>query len=94
MQVSNSGFLEKVFENLKNLAEDAHPLEIQAHKTNILIWGLFMSTTMRAAIHLGPNYTDILEVTQILITEILNVKTIDCTFASWSTSSLAHDQAI
>ena len=41
MQISDSGYLEKVLKNMKkkvNLAEDAQPLGIQAHKTNILIW--------------------------------------------------------
>ena len=41
MQISDSGYLEKVYENLKkkvNLAEDAQPLGIQAHKTNMWTW--------------------------------------------------------
>ena len=37
------------------LAEDAPPFGIEALKTSVLIWGLFMSTTMKAT-HLGPNY--------------------------------------
>ena len=44
-----------------NLAEDAPPLGIRAHRTNILIWRLFMSASMMAAIQLGPDYTQILE---------------------------------
>ena len=35
---------------------------IEALKTKVLIWGLFMSTTVKAAIHLRPNYVEILEV--------------------------------
>ena len=35
---------------------------IEALKTNALIWGLFMSTSMKAAVHLGPNYIENLEV--------------------------------
>ena len=31
-------------------------------KTNVLIWGLFRSTTMKAAVHLGPNDIENLEV--------------------------------
>ena len=27
-------------------------------KTNVLIWGLVMSTTMKALVHLGPNYNE------------------------------------
>ena len=26
--------------------------------TNVLMWGLFISSSMKAAIHLGPKYTD------------------------------------
>ena len=29
---------------------------------NVLIWGLFMSTTKKASVHLGPNYNENLEV--------------------------------
>ena len=29
---------------------------MQAYKTNVLILGMFMSSSMQAAIHLGPNY--------------------------------------
>ena len=27
-------------------------------KTNVLIWGLFMSTTTKASVHLGPSYSE------------------------------------
>ena len=29
---------------------------LQAYKTNVLIWGMFMTSSMKAAFHLGPNY--------------------------------------
>ena len=29
---------------------------MQASTTNVLIWGMFMSSSMKAAIHLGPDY--------------------------------------
>ena len=29
--------------------------------TNVLIWGLFMSTTKKALVHLGPGYNENLE---------------------------------
>ena len=35
---------------------------IEALKTNVLIWVLFMPTTLKVVIHLGPNYVEILEV--------------------------------
>ena len=58
LQISDHRYLEKVFKNLRkklNLAGDAPVIGIEASKTNVLIWGLFMSTTVEAAIHLGPN---------------------------------------
>ena len=51
-------YLEKVFKTLRqtlNLPEDAQVLNEQ---TNVLIWGLFMSTMMKASVHLGPSYND------------------------------------
>ena len=62
MQISDHRYVEKVFKNLRqklNLGEEALVLDL---KTNVLIWGLFMSTTMKAPVHLGPNYNEILEV--------------------------------
>ena len=35
---------------------------MEALKTNVLIWGMFMSSSMKAAIHLGPNCLANLEV--------------------------------
>ena len=58
MQISDNQYLKKVFENLRqklNLSDDADVLN---EKTNVLIWGLFKSTTMEASAHLGPNYNE------------------------------------
>ena len=61
---------------------------------------------MKAAIHMGPGYTEILkstrlqnlfDITQKLMHkqgEILNVKWFECASLSWTRSSLTHDQAI
>ena len=65
MQISDHRYLEKVFKNVRkklNLAEVAPALGVEALKTNVLIWGLLMSTTTKAAVHLGPNYVENLEV--------------------------------
>ena len=62
VHISDQRYLEKVFTNLRqkfNLAEEAPVLDL---KTNVLIWGLCMSTTMKAAVHVGPNYTENLEI--------------------------------
>ena len=55
VEISDHRYLERVFKNLRqklDLAKEAPVLDL---KTNILISGLFMSTTMKAAVHLGPN---------------------------------------
>ena len=62
VQISDHRYLEKVFKNQRQkfiLAEVAPVLDL---KTNVLIWGLFKSTTMKASVHLGPNYNGNLEV--------------------------------
>ena len=51
-----------VFKNLRQmskLAEDSRVLDLE---TNVLIWGLFMSTPVKASVHLGPHYNENLEV--------------------------------
>ena len=64
MQISDHRYIE----SLQELAEKVEfrrrctIIGIEALKTNVLIWGLFMSTTMKATIHLGPNYVENLEV--------------------------------
>ena len=55
------GRLPELSEKL-NLVEEAPIVCTEALKTKVLIWGLFMSTTTEAAIHLGPNYVEKLEV--------------------------------
>ena len=65
VQISDHRYLENVFKSLRkklNFAEGARIIGIEALKTNVLIWGLFMSATMKAAIRLGPNHTEILGV--------------------------------
>ena len=61
MQISDYRYVGKGFKNLRqklNLSEDAQVLDL---KTNVLIWGLFVSTTMKASVHVGPNYNENLE---------------------------------
>ena len=72
MQISDYRYLVKVFRNLRkklNLTEDSSMIGIEALKTNVLMWGLFMSATMKAAIHLGPNHIENLEVYRKSTTE-------------------------
>ena len=57
VHISDQRYIEKVSTSRQklNLAEEAPVLDL---KTNVLIWGLCMSTTMKAAVHVGPNYTE------------------------------------
>ena len=32
------------------------PFSMEAYQTNVLVWRKFMTSSMKAAIHLGPNY--------------------------------------
>ena len=60
MQISNSGHLEKVFKNIKkkvNLAEDAPPRGSKRTQPTL-------SAPMKAAIHMGPDYIEILEISK------------------------------
>ena len=61
LEISDNLFIEKVFTNVQQKlcrSEDDQTLD---HKVNVLIWSLFMSTTMKAAVQLGENYNDKLE---------------------------------
>ena len=73
-------------------------------KTNVLIWRMFMSSSMKSAIHLGPKLFGEFgslqghELRRKLIfehsEEILNVNTIHSTSPSWTRSVLSHDQVV
>ena len=56
MQISDCAYVDKVFDTLRQklcLGSD-----VLDEKTNVLIWRLFLSTTMIAPVHLGPSYCD------------------------------------
>ena len=54
---------------------------VDSYRNNVLAWGLFMTSSMKAANHLGRSFQENLEITQKLmkeqLEEILNVKTLD-----------------
>ena len=55
-QISDYRYVEKVFENLRQklrLSSYTHDA-----KTDVLIWGLFTSTTMKSSVHLGLQYQE------------------------------------
>ena len=49
-------------EGAEILADSGSEFDREAMKTNVLMWRLFMSSSMKASIHLGPKYTENLEV--------------------------------
>ena len=56
MQISGNQYLEKVSKNLRQKLKLSEDAPILNEKTNVLIWWLFVSTTMNASV--GPNYND------------------------------------
>ena len=53
VQISDNQYLEKVLKNLRQKLNLSRGAQVLNEKTNVLIWGLFMSTTTKEAVHLG-----------------------------------------
>ena len=53
LQVTDYGYVKEVFKNLRHNFESLEMFDLM---TNVLIWGLFMSTTMKSAVRLGREY--------------------------------------
>ena len=62
---------------------------MEALKTNVLIWRMFMSSSMKAAIHLGPNNLANLEVYKNT-----NFEEIECVFNITQKLILEHSEEI
>ena len=54
LQVTDYGYVEKVFNNLLHKLSRSENDEMFDLQINVLIWELFMSTTMKSAVHLWP----------------------------------------
>ena len=54
--LSDTLYIEKVFKNLRQKLNRSENDQMVDLKTNVLTWGLFLSTTMKASVHLGPDY--------------------------------------
>ena len=72
---------------------------MQAYKTNVLIWWMFMSSSMKAAIHLGPNYlanSEIYKNTKFEEIEsssnIVQKLVMAYSSPSWARAVFSHDQ--
>ena len=57
MKISDNQYLEKVFTNVRQKLNRSENEQIFDHK-GIFIWGLSISTTMRAAVHLGQHQNE------------------------------------
>ena len=65
MQITKHQYTTKVFQYLQKklgITTSYSTFAMEALKTNAFIWGSFMSSSMKAAIHLGPNYLETSEV--------------------------------
>ena len=59
MEYTNHHYMDTTFKHLeKTLGISAinATFSKDAYKTNVLSWGLFLATSMKAAIHLGPDF--------------------------------------
>ena len=50
--------LRKVFTNVRHKLNRSEDEKILDQRWNVLMWELFMSTTMKAAVHLGQTYNE------------------------------------
>ena len=75
-------------------------MSMEADKTNISMWTLFMASSMQAALHGDPSFTENLEVFKnpdfenIESSEILNVTSLETSSLSWERFTLLNDQAM
>ena len=58
MQISDYRYVDKIFENFRQ--KWCLKSNVFDEKTSVLIWELFMSTTMKASVHFGPSYNETL----------------------------------
>ena len=58
VQISHHQYVEKVAENLRQKLNFRRMHKYSTKRTYVLICGLFMSTTMKASVHLGPSYNE------------------------------------
>ena len=56
LQVTDYEYVEKVFKNLRHKLCRSKNNETFDLNTYVLLWGLFMSTTMKSAVHLGSEH--------------------------------------
>ena len=65
MKYTNHQYMTRIFQFLQKklgITASFSTFSMEALKTNVLIWGMFMSSSMKAATHFGRNYLANLEV--------------------------------
>ena len=88
-------FFSNVRQNLSRLEVD----EMLDVEVNGMIWRIFTSATMKAAVHFGQNYEEpLFDISQSLIlnhkSEIYGISTIEWNTTPWMRSTVLHDRAI
>ena len=56
LQVFENRYIEKVLMNVRRKLNRPEGDQMLDHRVHLLIWGLFMTTTMKAVIHVGEDY--------------------------------------
>ena len=80
-------------------------MSMEAKKTDISLWMLFMVSSMQAALHMDPSYTDsefeniesLFNITSKMIgenSEIMNVSSLEASSPTCERSTLLNDQAM
>ena len=102
MEYTNHRYMSKIFECLrKKLGMSAvnAPFSMEAYQTYVFMWWIFLTSSMKAAIHLGPNYladSEIYKNTKCEETESLFIitqsrwKNIRKKFWTWNAWSIPH----
>ena len=77
MKYTNHQYMTKIFHFLQKklgITASYSTFLMEASKTNVLMWRMFMSSSMKAAFHLGPNYlADLVGYKNTNFKEILSV---------------------
>ena len=95
MKFTNHQYMTKIFhfwENKLGITPGYSTFSMEALKANVLIWRMFMSSSMKAAIHLGPNYLVNLKVYNELrgnseLTQYISLME-EISIVSWSSDSM------
>ena len=92
VKFTNHQYMSKIFQCLRKklgMAATHSTVSMEAYRTNVSIWRMFMTSSMKAAIHLGPNY-----LTNLEIYKNTNFEDIETLFNITQKSKLEHSEEI